>query len=481
MMRRLPTHDPAAGRNDRHPLVALTCLVAVLGAGLLSAPSRPLADSQAGGGAAPAATGTGEAAAAPVPRPQALLRGSLTWAGSVQDGFLVRWTRPQGDLLVLRRPGEPAVPVAAAAIALPDGMTARIELVSSSPAFYQDQNRPPSRQIVMETGSEITEWTRRGLTLDTDRATAGSSRSAIFAGSPTSAHVPARKGTTTRLVPADSTVYGATGAAAWYPGRLVGLRPVEQEGAQRWQPLRIYPEQYDVEGEQVASVRTLLLAVHFEPMAGIESSPATGNSLSRGPDSLSSGTGSYFATTSATVGDQSISSVPGQPTLKMTVDRDGFYVITAADLATAGFNIATLNVNNLKIFMGTAPAADEGLTLVEVPAILENDNADSAFDPGENLLFYAERATSNFTTFPYRLNNIAWIIEDSTAATRMSLPAAAPTGVPEVSHVATLEPVSQTFGINDLILTTDATNTDGDYYHWVSMGSGGMFATAQFD
>lgn len=214
MMRRLPTHDPAAGRNDRLPLFALTCVVAVLGAGLLSSPSRPLADSQAGRGIAPAATGTGEGAAAPAQRPQALLRGSLAWAGSVQDGFLVRWTRPQGDLLVLRRPGEPAVPVAAAAIALPDGMTARIDLVSSSPAFYQDQNRPPSRQVVMETGSEITEWTRRGLTLDTDRATAGSSRSAIFAGSPTSAHVPARKGTTTRLVPADSTVYGATGAGS---------------------------------------------------------------------------------------------------------------------------------------------------------------------------------------------------------------------------------------------------------------------------
>ena len=58
---------------------------------------------------APPAAGTGGGETPPAQqRPQALLRGSLTWAGSLEDGFLVRWTRPQDKLLVLRRPGLPA-------------------------------------------------------------------------------------------------------------------------------------------------------------------------------------------------------------------------------------------------------------------------------------------------------------------------------------------------------------------------------------
>jgi hypothetical protein len=382
------------------------------------------------------------------------LQGHLVFSGTLKDGFLVRWSRPQAPLLGLREPGLPEVPVAAAAVELPDGMSAWVEVLSVERMLRTEARREPVPQMLVEVGEEVTEWSRSlsgELSAATGRHSPGSRLGERLLPPSGLGQEP---GTVVRYAEPIEEVYQSQ---AYFPGPLLVARPVEQERGRRLLSLRVYPEQYSPARDQVLSVSSLLIAVHLVPEI---SSPG----VAPGDDPAAP------ATQTASIGTEAVSSSDGNPTLKVTISADGLYEITPADLSGNGFSLATMDAQTLKVFIDD----------LEVHTVLTGDG-DSAFEAGERLLFYAERATADFVTFPYRYDNVAWVISGGAAATRMSSLGGTPSGPSEAYHTAVLEPVHPTFGINDLILTNDSKSSDGDYYHWEVLASGTGYAVDTFD
>ncbi|MFQ5720323.1 MAG: C25 family cysteine peptidase, partial [Acidobacteriota bacterium] len=446
----------------RHRLLG-TLLVA---AAVLTAPAVP-----AGGG-----SGT------------ASLTGSLTRAGELPDGLRLRWQRPARKLIALEEPGRPPVPVDTATVALPPGMTATLDILDVTYTVHPGVDRGPVPLRVSETGFPADEWSRVAGADGSAWQPAGTAPLDAAAGdlspfapadrrawrTPTATgRQPARTRGATRLR-AVSPSPAAAGQSGLFPGQLVEFRPEEQDRGARFLRLLIYPEQYRAARRELTVISSLVLAVHFHPARDASSSVAssggdatvavsassdlTGKTAAASP-SLISAASSSFAAAAAT----------GTPFLKMTLPADGLYRVTytdltAAALVSAGFDLSTVDATTLRVLIGG----------VEVPS-RQAGNADAIFEPGETLLFYGERATSSFTTFPHRYDNVAWLVFGGAAPVPFATRAGTPTGTAATSFVATgLEEQ------ND-ILTSTATDIDGDDYHWAVLGAGLGFADADFD
>ncbi|MFQ5671421.1 MAG: C25 family cysteine peptidase, partial [Acidobacteriota bacterium] len=350
------------------------------------------------------------------------LGGHLTLVASLPDGVLLRWERPSGRLLEIRDAGLPPLPVDAATVELPPDATAWVEVVTFDSTVRDGVLRepvpPPPRPgpgVASEWSGGVTPQVRGGMDLE---ARPPGDRPGLPA-------QPGRAGGAvhTRQAP--------------FPGPLLVARPPARERRRLLLPLRIYPDQYDPERHRLTSINRLLFAVHLVPETGLTSS----STVPASPPGGAAG---------------------GNPTLKLNIPADGLYLLTPADLASHGFDLLTLDARTLKIRMAGA----------EVPTLLTG-NGDASFDPGELLLFYAQRAKGAFaTSFPYRYDNVAWLVSGGAVAAAMGTRPAAPTGAPASSFPATL--LRETNGI----LTSDSIDTDGDYYHWLIMGSGLGFAPA---
>jgi len=399
------------------------------------------------------------------------LTGHLSLTALLEDGFVVRWSRPDGRLLTLREPGLPQVPVAAAGIELPVGMSAWVEVLRADPVQRRAARREPVPEIFAETGTERTEWPRRAAPTAAEAGSPGDP-GRMFGGPGLSlsgeSPEPPRSATLVRLAPPVQAVFES---ASYFPGTLLVVRPVELARDRRFLSLRIYPEQYSPERKQLLTVSSLLIAVHLVPEIASFAEDAADTASEPGVrlphmDSPAAGTDNVALETASSSppipGGEAVISPDGNPTLKVTIAADGLHVITKADLSDAGFNVPpAMDAHTLKVYIGD----------VEVPSVLTGDG-DSVMKGNEQLLFYAERAAADFVPFPYRYDNVAWVVSGGAAATRMSLRSAAPTGGAEAFHTTTLEPVDPDFGINDLILTSDAKDSDGDYYHWTVLWDG---------
>jgi hypothetical protein len=417
-----------------------------------------------------------ETAASWTPR----LTGHLGVTALLEDGFVVRWSHPGGRLLTLREPGLPRVPVAAAGIELPEGMSAWVEVLRANPVQRRSARREPVPQVFAETGTERTEWPRRSASTAAEAGSQGDS-GRLFRGPgvdlPGDDRSSRRSATLVRLAPPVQEVFES---AAYFPGTLLVARPVEVDRDRRFLSLRIYPEQYRPERQQLLTVSSLLIAIHLVPEVASSAEAAVDMASESGArllpsDSLLSGAAEHTSPEAASFsppvpGGEAVISPDGNPALKVTIPADGLYVITKADLSDAGFNVPAMDAHTLKVFVDD----------VEISSVLTGDG-DSVMKGNEQLLFYAERAAADFVPFPYRYDNVAWVVSGGAAATRMSPRSVAPTGGAEAFHTATLEPVEVAFGINDLILTSDAKSSDGDYYHWDVLGSGIGYAADTFD
>jgi hypothetical protein len=381
----------------------------------------------------------------------------------MEDGFIVRWSRPGGRLLTLREPGLPQVPVAAAGIELPDGMSAWVEVLRADPVQRRAARREPVPQVLGEIGNQRTEWPRRAAPVSTGAGfrhdPAGTIRGAGL--ELTGMHpATSRSATLVRLAPPVQEVFES---AAYFPGTLLVARPVEADRDQRSLSLRIYPEQYSPERQQLLTVSNLLIAVHLVPEiassaeAAVDSASGSvdRSALSGDPTAAAHVALGADSSSPPIPGGEAVSSSDGNPTLKVAIPADGLYQITPGDLSGAGFDLGTMDADTLKVYIDD----------VEVPSILTGDG-DAVMETGERLLFCAERAAADFVPFPYRFDNVAWVVSGGAAATRMSARSAGVAGGSEVTFRRTL--VRE----DNAVLTSDAQDADGDYYHWTVLWDG---------
>lgn len=104
------------------------------------------------------------------------------------------------------------------------------------------------------------------------------------------------------------------------------------------------------------------------------------------------------------------------PRAFVEVNQTGITAITYAALDTAGFPTASVNPANLQLARGGAPVAVEW-----------NGDGDSAFEPGERFLFYAEPRFNRYTTSDvYVLMDIG--VPGPRLASRSANPGALPAG-----------------------------------------------------
>ena len=94
---------------------------------------------------------------------------------------------------------------------------------------------------------------------------------------------------------------------------------------------------------------------------------------------------------------------PGQPAYKISVDRDGIYQVSYADLAEAELPVDTIDPRTFQIF-------NQG----EQIALHILGEQDGTFDPGDYLLFYGEKVNTRYTDV-----NVYWLYWGEASGLRM--------------------------------------------------------------
>jgi len=136
-----------------------------------------------------------------------------------------------------------------------------------------------------------------------------------------------------------------------------------------------------------------------------------------------------------------------QPTYKLTVDEDGLYEVTYAELAAAGVPVDTVD-----------PRAFTLHTQGTEVALYVSGESDGIFDPGDAILFYGEKTNTKFTDV-----NVYWLTWGDGNGLRMAELEGTPTGngaIPE-SFRAT-QRVEQ----NKIYQSAHPSGTDKDRWYW---------------
>ena len=307
------------------------------------------------------------------------LGGSLTSAGRLPDGILVRWQRPARALLALEEPGLPPVLVDTATVELPAGMAGSVEILDVEFTVRTGVDRAPASEQLVESGHPVDEWSHAsgpdgvgadGLASDGTAAGPLPSRRLRYGDGWTGRDRWAghdalradasggwRRGVpTVRAVAPAPEVYDSENL---FPGRLVEFRPAEQARDARFLQLLIYPEQFSGGRRELTVVSSLLLAVHWQPLEG-DATGADPLTRASGDAGDVSATGGVSASTVGSPMGFDLQAFGGIPFLKMTVQADGLHEIThtdltAAALVSAGFDVSAVDATTMHVLIGGAP------------------------------------------------------------------------------------------------------------------------------
>jgi len=178
-------------------------------------------------------------------------------------------------------------------------------------------------------------------------------------------------------------------------------------GRQRLWMLRIYPWRYDAQAAVLsrrASMRLELTGSGGLPAA--ERRPALA-----GAGVLAMASSAHLARSSS--GDSGVFLAPGR--VRLTVDEEGWYRVTGADLRKAGIDLLEVDVEKLRLSCGGTA----------VPFFF-NGGKNGQLDPGESIEFYgtglrreAPAATPDLYQDPFSRSNVYWLDWEGEAGVRM--------------------------------------------------------------
>lgn len=146
------------------------------------------------------------------------------------------------------------------------------------------------------------------------------------------------------------------------------------------------------------------------------------------------------------------------PRLKLTIEHDGLYRLTYADLLAAGFDLTGIDPRDLRV-------SNRGQT---VP-ILVNGESDGVFDPADSLLFYATALDTVYTG-----SNVYWLEAGPGAGLRMATHAGSVAGA--VQPAANF-PITRHAEENTIYWRGMPAGSGQDHYFWdnrLSPGASGL-------
>ena len=140
--------------------------------------------------------------------------------------------------------------------------------------------------------------------------------------------------------------------------------------------------------------------------------------------------------------------------LRILIDQDGMVVVTYADVAATGVNLAKLDPRTFRLEHGG-----------QEHAIFVAGEGDGSFDPGDYLLFYGQRSTTNDTS-----QSAYWLSWGSGQGQRMTQRAADPAlgGNPVTSYLST-----QHLEENETYLSALPASGVADRWYWNRYSVGG--------
>jgi len=299
--------------------------------------------------------------------------------------------------------GAPSLPFAAEAIAAPHGATVTVR-VTPGKAHTMALSAPP-----LPAPTQMVAW----------EPPAGEAAPALPE--------------PTMVIEEDPAIYA--GAAA-YPATLTEIASDGLLRQQRVVGIAIHPVQYDPAAQALTVYESLRVEIAFERAASAETlrqAPAQDaagyEEFFRGkllnyeagrswrssalPSIEAAATGEEMAATGAAI--DTIPWAPPAPGWRVTVQEDGFYKLTYAELQEAGLPVDSLVPSTFKLY-----------NLGREVAIQEEGDGDSLFENGESLLFYGQAIASKYAT-----HNVYWLTYDplgTTAGLRIGSRPGAPGG-----------------------------------------------------
>ena len=312
----------------------------------------------------------------------------------------VRLTVPQAPSIA--RPGAPALPYVITSIAIPAQGEAVAAVTAADCALVSGQWRlePAPTWSLASTGPDaMQQWLEDGAPWQQTYAE-------------------------------DPAIYGS---AALYPPALVELSSPQTMRGRRMVQVRIYPWQTTPASGQLRFCRTIEVHVSFSQPAATETGAAPTESdfdALLADQVLNWPVARAWATAAPPESAAPPPALPWQTGVRITVAAAGLHHVTYADLAGLNAPVGDLDPATLRVFY-----RDQELSIEVVGA------DDGAFNPGDEIRFYAAPQRSRYGT-----TSVYWLYWGGAPGLRMAVQDATPTGsTPETTtYTRTLRLEQQT-------------------------------------
>lgn len=247
----------------------------------------------------------------------------------------------------------------------------------------------------------------------------------------------------------NQTIYGAD---AFYPTHVAAIGETGLMRDQAVAAVHFYPVQVNPVSKQVKLYHRIRVRITWNP-ARISAAEARIGSAAFEPvlqstllnyDSLSRPSAGGGLAETAPNGALRIAD--SAPALKIGVTEDGMYQLTYSDIVGAGFSLAGINPQTIKI-------TNRGQ---EIPLYLAGEN-DGVFDPTDTILFYGTAVTDVYTS-----RNVYWLTAGGGAGKRM----AARDGTPHGAAVPSRFPATLRAETDALYWQTMPNGAGQDHWFW---------------
>jgi hypothetical protein len=238
----------------------------------------------------------------------------------------------------------------------------------------------------------------------------------------------------------------------YHPGLAAEMVDTAFIRSQRVAQIRFHPFQYNPALGSLRFIKRIVARLDFAPSAQMLRSPQP--SIDEGVfEKILSANLANYTSAAAYRGQPGLparfselsATVWGTETYKLVVSQRGLYKVTYQDLQAAGANLAVLDPHTFQVFN-----QDEQI------AIQVTGEADGAFDPGDQVLFYGEPADTKYTD-----DNVYWLTWGIANGMRMAEVSAAPgSASTPPSYSANLRIES-----NSMYLSSSL-DSNGDNWYW---------------